>query len=234
MALTGEELEDEVRTLVGRAGSDTQGVITDTRVTRWLNESQVDIAEACPGLEDKKIYDTSSFSCASDTPSYSFASFCDGYKVCYEQELWFWDGNDSFLLDYLPPDEFDSEYPDFTSTDYSPTKPKAWTRRGSAFYVAPLMDETYTGTTLRFVYAAYAQDFTTNDANTSQIANIDDGLIYYGTAKAWGAIGNKGKQDEWMLKFSNTNPNAEFGWLERFKAHNDSMQAWDGLIFDSV
>jgi hypothetical protein len=234
--LTGEQLVDEVRGNVGRDGTTDAGVITDARVTRWLNEAQQTIVEACPGLTCREVEDVTSFYCISDEISYSFASFVSGLMVCHPLRLSFRNGNESHDMEFLPPDEFDSQYPDPTHADYSPAKPYHWTRRGNTVEVAPRPSEDWkaaaagdlTGV-FRFVYTAFAEDFTTNDADESDITRADEGLIAFATAKAWEAIGNEGAHRLWWNKFTNNSSDYP-GWLQRYKGVNDQMLAWDGNV----
>jgi hypothetical protein len=113
--LTGENLIDEVRSIVGRPGSTDAGVITDVRVNRWLNEAQQKIVEACPGLPSREIDDATSWYCVSDEYEYDFtnlSSYCAGLQPCHVLELWYRNGNESYQMDYMPLDEFNDEYPD--------------------------------------------------------------------------------------------------------------------------
>lgn len=243
MALTGEEITDEIRELVGRSGSAAMGVIDDTRAARWQNEAQQRIVEKCPGLPSRQIEDISSFNCVSDQINYSFASFCADRKMCHPLRLYYLNGKSSFELDYMPEDEFDAEYTDPTHSDYSPGQPANWTRKGTNIVIVPRASTDYAGTAgdtsgiFKFVYTAYAEDFTTNDFDGSDISNADEGLIYYGTWKAWAAIGNATKEKSWQKKWSNPSPrgNEDYGWLEKFKTLNDGMLAWDGsILFDEA
>jgi hypothetical protein len=58
MALGLTELIDEVKAAIGRDTDTT--LITDTRVLRWLNKAQEDIAEKCPGLTALDFKNTTS------------------------------------------------------------------------------------------------------------------------------------------------------------------------------
>lgn len=246
MALTGEELVDEIRSIVGRGGTDTQGIIDDTRVTRWLNEAQRKIVEKCPGLPCRELEDISSFNCVSDQVAYSFASFCADRKMCHPLRLYYLTGSNSFELDYQPEDEFDTGCIDPTHDDHSATQPVKWTRKGANVYMRPRASSDYAGSAgdtsgiFRFVYTAYAEDFTTNDSDESDISNCDEGLIYYGAWKGWEAIGGaegKAEADRWRKRWSNPDPaiNEDYGWLEQYKAYQDGMLAWDGhIMFDEA
>ena len=56
--LTGSELVSDVRAAIGRT-NDTD-LITDTRITRWLNEAQRTIAERIPGIHQLVFKNTTS------------------------------------------------------------------------------------------------------------------------------------------------------------------------------
>ena len=227
MALTGAELTDEVQAVVGRT-EDTV-LIDTTRVTRWLNEGQQDIVEECPGLLSREIDDVTSFYCVSDQLNYSFGSFCSGYKVCHPLAIYYINGSESEKLLFLHLDDFDSEYPDPTSSDFSPDKPSVWTRRADAVEVYPRPGSDYAGAAgdltgvLRFTYTAYAEDFTTDDTDSSDISRADEGLIAYAASKAWGAIGQEALSLIWKQKYN--------AWLIGYKDKNDALHAWDGNIY---
>lgn len=225
--LTGAELVDEVQELVGR--SDNPVLVDNTRCTRWLNEGQEEIVNKTPGLICREVRDATTFYCISDTVEYSFASFCSGLKVCHPLQLKYINGNESYDMSYMPQDEFDEEYPDPTHSDYSPQKPVNWTRKGNSVFVAPRPSSDYiaaaagdTTGVFKFWYTAYAEDFTTDDADESDITRADKGLILYGVAEAWGAIGEEGRRLVWKRKFDE--------WLEDYQAKNAMMQAWDANI----
>ena len=139
-------------------------------------------------------------------------------------------------MKFKPPDEFDNEHPDQTHDDISPSKPHHWTRRNNTIEVYPRPDGDWAGAAgdltgvFRFIYTAFAEDFTTNDTDGSDISRADEGLITFATAKAWEAIGNETAYMVWWNKFTNTGSEKP-GWIERYKGVNDQMLAWDGNIF---
>ena len=120
-------------------------------------------------------------------------------------------------------DEFDEMYPDPTHTDIPHTQPTHWTRRGNTIEMFPLCLTTYCDKDLRFDGDFYAGDFTTNDASSSDITGADEGLIMYGVARAWEAIGDQKTSFVWDKKFDI--------WLDDFKAQNDDLDEWDGKMF---
>ena len=227
MALTGEELTDEIRAIVGREGAADKGSITDTRVTRWLNEAQVEIVEKCPGLHGMSFKNTISLD-TTVTLSYSIADITVGDisvedAVCRIWDVYYLNGNLSVHLDFMMTDEFDEMYPDPTHTDIPHTQPTHWTRRGNTIEMFPLCLTTYCDKDLRFDGDSYAGDFTTNDASSSDITGADEGLIMYGVARAWEAIGDQKTSFVWDKKFDI--------WLDDFKAQNDDLDEWDGKMF---
>ena len=155
MSLTGENLVDEVRALVGREGSGDSGPITDTRVTRWLNEGQKRIAQECPGLPELDFRNpaigdatgASTFTIATDTLNYSIddLTFSGGTayndltdeKVIFISNVWHVDGANSLRLRFMPTDEFDTFSIDPTSSDSVSDRPSRWTRRGNNIELAP-------------------------------------------------------------------------------------------------
>lgn len=249
--LTCAGLVDEVRALVGREGSDDQGVITDARVTRWINEAQDKIEKKCPGLSELEFRNpaigcaTTAFThtLATDTANYAISdlTFAGGpnyndltdERALFISNVWHVDGANSLQLIYHPVDEFDEILIDPTSSEVESDRPTRWTRRNNNIEVSPRPSSTYNGDGLRIDGMRSAQDFTTNDTTASEIDDVDEGLIMYGTAKAWGAIGNEVRAKIWMKKFTNPRPlpNEEYGWLEDFQDSYSRMEAWDANVF---
>lgn len=249
--LTGEGLTDEVRALVGRTGSDDQGVITDARITRWLNEGQRRIARECPGLPElefrnPEIGDATTavtHTIATDTVNYAIneITFAGGpdyneltdEEVVFISNVWHVDGANSIRLRFYPTDEFDKLLIDPTSSEVVTDRPSRWTRRGNNIELAPRPSSTYNGDILRIDGMRTPQEFTTNDATTSELNDVDEGLILYATAKAWQAIGDEVRYDIWMRKFSNPNPppTQDIGWIERYRDSYSAMEAWDANLF---
>ncbi len=255
--LTGESLVDEVRALVGREGANAQGVITDDRVTRWLNEGQRRIAEECPGLPELEFRNpaigeaTTAFThtIATDTVNYAISdlTFAGGAdyndltdeKAIFISSVWHIDGANSLRLRFFPTDEFDQFLIDPTSSEVVTDRPSRWTRRGNNIEVAPRPSSTYNGDGLRIDGMRTPQEFTTNDSTESELNNVDEGLIMYGVAKAWNAIGGVEamvKADIEMRKFTNPNPplTQDIGWLERYKDKYSAMESWDANIYTAV
>ncbi len=249
--LTGEQLTDEIRELVGRGGSDVQGPITDARVARWLNEAQARIAQQCPGLPELDFRNpaigdaTTAFThtLVTDQITYSIGdlTFSGGpayndltdEKVIFISNVWHVDGANSLRLTMLPMDDFDKFMIDPTSSDVVSDRPTRWTRRGGNIEVSPRPSSTYNGDGLRIDGMRTVQEFTTNDATDSELNNADEGLILYGVAKAWQAIGDEARYDIWMRKFTNPLPTATqtVGWLERYRDDYVRMEAWEANLF---
>ena len=240
MALTGEGLVDEVRSLVGREGATGGAVITDERVTRWLNEGQFDIAEEVLGLNDLQ-FDSTTLALVTDTVSYAITDITYGEftdeGVIDIFSIYHLDGANSTELTYKPIDEFDDLLIDPTSSDYSGDRPTRWTRRGDNVEVAPRPSSDYNGDALRTIGQRYPREFTTNDASYTELPNADDGLIYYATWKAWGAIGGpQGVAESRRYKKLYTNPNPipteDYGWLQDYKDKHSRMEAWNSNLYD--
>ena len=249
--LSGEGLVDEVREMVGRGGSDTQGTITDARVTRWLNEGQSRIAQESTGLEELEFRNpaigeaTTAFThtLATDQITYAISdlTFSGGAayndltdeKVLHIWNVWHVKGANSLKLNFIPTDEFDSFMIDPTSSEVVKDRPTRWTRRGDNIEVAPRPSSTYNGDGLRVDGMRTPQDFTTNDATASELAEVDEGLILYAVAKAWQSIGDEARNDIWMRKFTNPNPTPTqtIGWMERYRDEHSSMEAWDSNMY---
>lgn len=240
MSLTAEELTDEIRALVGREGASDKGVITDARCARWLNEAQNDIAENCLGLE-KLQFDSTTLALSTDDCSYDINDITFGDTtdegVVDIFGVWHIDGANSIRLEFEPVDDFDELLIDPTSADHSAARPTRWTRRGDNIVVAPRPSSDYNGDPLRVTGQRYPQEFTTNDSTGTELPNADQGLVYYGVAEAWGAIGGvEGKMESivWRKKYTNPDPvNEDYGWLEKYRNKHSRMEAWDGNILMS-
>lgn len=245
--LTGEGLTDEIRALVGREGAGDAGVITDARVTRWVNEGQKRVADECPGLPELVFRNpaigegTAAFThtIATDTVHYAISdlTFAGGAEyndltdeaAMFISNIWHVDGANSLHLTFYPNDEFDEMMIDPTSSEVVTHRPVRWTRRGDNIEVAPRPSSTYNGDGLRIDGMRTPQEFTTNDTTASELPDVDDGLILYGTAKAWQAIGDEVRYDIWMRKF--TNPLTGDGWMERYRDNYSKMEAWEGNLY---
>ena len=224
--MTGETLTDEIQALCGRGG-DTQ-LITDARVTRWLNEGQRKIAEMVPGLHELTFKNTTSLDTTVQL-SYPLADITSGFlddtssnHVVHVFDVVYQNGNETRWLKFRPIDEFDMMYPDPTHTDIPHTRPVSWTRRGNNVELMPLCLTEFCDKDLRFDVGFYPVDFTTNDSDESDLKDADEVLIAYGVWKSFVAIGAERVTDAavWKTEYSNL--------LEEYKDQNDTMHEWDG------
>ncbi|KPL25591.1 MAG: hypothetical protein AMJ75_00335 [Phycisphaerae bacterium SM1_79] len=222
MTLGCASMITEVQELAGRSGDTV--LITSDRCMRWLNDAQDEIVRRCPGLPDTETDDRTSLTCVSDDVTYSLASFDP--TVCHCLEVWYMDGDQSKKLKYLPPDEFETKYPDPTSGDYTPDKPVYWTVQGKDLLkIVPRPSSDEAGDTLRVLYTGYADDFSAADATrASDINHVHQMLVDYGLWQAWGAIGDEGKSTYHNAKF-------EAG-LIKFQEYYGLMPAWIPNIYD--
>ena len=221
--MTGEQLIDEVQALIGRP-DDTE-LITDARVTRWLNEAQQDIVEKCPGLLALE-FDNTSLVCVSDQVAYNISDITCGDDtasnyVAHLLDVFFLDGDNSFRIPYTHIDEFDGFFPDITTR--SPDKPTRWTRAGNQIKVSPRPSTDYVDYILKVKGTAYAEDFTTNDSDASDISMADNGLIYYAVGEAWASIGNEDRSLIYKQKYQS--------WLDDYIDKNDNIHSWDGNLY---
>lgn len=240
MSLTLTEMIAEVRNNVGRPTDTT--VITDARITRWINDAQKHVVREIVGLVGRDVKDITSLDLVSSQLSYSLASITP--KVAHVLRLYYYDATsgstETMKLDYLTLDEFDDRFPrpDAITED----KPFKWTRRGNAIEVMPIPSSAYSddpgNKVLRLDYTAYAPDLSgaSDTSELSTMEDADEGLMYYATAKAWETIGKEDKYQLWNRKFTFPNdPQDKFGWLERYKLKSDAMIAWDGnILFDGI
>jgi hypothetical protein len=243
MSLTLTEMIAEVRSNVGRLTDTT--VITDTRITRWLNDAQRHIVREIVGLVGRDVKDITSLPCAVGVYEYVIAFFDPA--IAHLLSVYYYDSTsgstESAILDYLTLDEFDTRFPRPERVERG--KPRIWTRRGNKIEIMPIPSSSYSegsgkSVNLRLDYTGYATDMTTASdiSELSVMENADEGLLYYATAKAWEKIGGTGEQlfALWMNKFTNpTDQSGKKGWLERYKEKSDTMLAWDGnILFDGA
>jgi hypothetical protein len=231
MSLTLTEMITEVRSNVGRLTDTT--VITDTRITRWLNDSQRRIVREIVGLVGRDVKDITSLDLVSDQLSYNISGFTP--KIAHILKVFYYDATsgstETTNMDYLALDEFDESFPRPDEVDTN--KPNAWTRRGNTIEVIPIASATYSddpgNKVLRVNYTAYAPDLSGagDESELSAMEDADEGLLYYGTSKAWEMIGVEDKHLLWMQKYTK--------WLEKYKEKSDAMIAWDGnILFDGI
>ncbi len=227
--MTGETLTDEIQALCGREG-DTK-LITDVRVTRWLNEAQRMIAEKVPVLHELTFKNTTSLDTTVQL-SYPLADITSGLlddtasnHVVHIFDIVVLDGNETRWLKFRPIDEFDELYPDPTHTDIPHTRNVSWTRRGNNVELMPLCLTEFCDKDLRFDLGFYPVDLTTNDSDESNLKDADDGLIAYGVWKSFIAIGSEMATDAAIWKTTFTE------WLEDYKDQNDTMHEWDGFWY---
>jgi len=240
MALTGAQLTDEIKSLVGR-NEDTE-LIDATRVTRWVNEGQREIARFLPGMKSVS-YDIQSW-CTADQLRWDIVDLTVGDATATAMTdttvsvanrifaVHYMDGANSTRLRYTHIDEWD-RISDPSSSDYGTGKPFRYTRRGNQLEILPIADSGHQGTALRVVGDRWPVDFTTESSSVSELDRVDDGLIFFGVAKAWQAIGDEVRYQVWMRKFTNPDPlpGQDFGWIEKYRRDEDELHSWDGDLY---
>jgi len=230
MALTGTALTDEVQALCGRPTN--QVLLTNDRVTRWLNEAQRKIAEECPGLDELQFDNETSLD-TTEVIIYALNEITIGdatdIRPCYIFDVFYLDGQESRKLEWIHPDEFEAAYPDPTHSDIAKHKPTHWTMQadlsGGYIKMMPFCLTTYCDKDLRIVGSAYPEDFTVEDTTRGLFIDCDDAMIAYGVCKGWGAIRDENKASVLLQKF--------VGTLEDIKTQSTRDHAWDGNIFYS-
>jgi len=239
MALTGAALTDEVQALCGRPSN--QVLLTNARVTRWLNEAVKKIAEECPDLEELQFDNTDSFD-TTETDIYAVNEITVGDAtgedtVCHIFDVFYLDGNESRHLEYIHPDDFDDEWPDATHSDIPKSRPTHWTRQGdlSGGYVKmmPFCLTEYCDKDLRITGSMYPGDWDTEDTTEGRLKDCDEAIIAYGVWKGFQAIGDEQKAYLWKKKWSNPDPltGEDYGELEKIRFRSSREHAWDGNIF---
>ncbi len=226
MTLLCSQMVDEVQAITGRV--DDAVLIDPTRVTWWLNDGQKAIVDECPGLLCNYAKNVISVD-TTQKLTYALTDWTFGdvttQGIAHILGLWYLDGNESVKLKFTHIDEWDAEYPDPTHTDYDFNKPERWTRRGNNIEVFPLCATAYCDKGLRIDGNFYPADFST-DGTYSDLSNADEGLIRYGVAQAWRAIGEEPKAELWEGKF--------LSWLEDYKNKNNRLQEWPGNLYDDA
>lgn len=224
MALTCAEMIDEVKAATGRE-NDT-ALITEARVTRWINEAQRDIASKCTALHALTFKNATSHD-TTVTLAYAIGDITAGdYTAQTVNRIWdvyYLDGVESQKLTFLHNDEFDAKWPDPTHSDIETAKPNWWTRRAKNIEIMPVCSTEYCDKDLRFDGDYFPRSFSSDATELSDLSEADDLIIGYATSKAWHAIGQHGKAQEYSTAY-------EVG-LDDYKARNDRLCEWDGNLF---
>lgn len=241
MALSCQEMIDEIQARTGRTGSnENPPLVTDlTRCTRWINEGQRVISEQVPSIPSLNFNNRSSLD-TTGTITYTITDITIGdvttsRKPCRIDQVWYLDGNDSVELDYKPPDEFNSLHPDPTHSDEYFGIPKQWTQfNNTEIVIYPYCDSAYWDKDLKFAGDYFPADFTTDSTSYSDISGADELLIQYGIWQAWKAIGNTAEEIKARKTWSNPEPapGEEIGLLEKFKDKAVSMPGWIWNLYD--
>ena len=230
MGMTETALVDEIQALCGRTGDTV--LVTDARVTRWINEAQRVIAENVPGLHELTFKNTLSL----DTTAvlrWSLADITSGLsddtsvnRIAHVFAVHYLNGLESKKLTYIPVDEFDEIWPDPTHSHVPVNICSVWTRRGNYVEIMPLCVTAYHDDDWRFDVGVYPREFTTNDTTASDLNDADEGLIAYGVWQAFVAIGSEKATDAaiWRTTF--------YEWLDDYKGQNDTMHEWNGNLFE--
>ena len=234
MALTCAELITEVKAAIGR---DTDTVlITDTRVLRWLNKAQEDIAEKCAGLLSMDFKNTTSVDftqklswpladwTSSNTSNVLGSDNTTSNHICHIKTAYYAFSSSSHRLQYVPLDDFDNRYIDPTNVDFSANEPLVFTRRGNNIEIAPGCSTTQTDKDFRLDGSLYPSDFTSTTSTAySGLDRADDILIAYAIFKSWAYIGKKDEAQAWLSKYN--------GLLEEYKERNNVLHEWDANIY---
>jgi len=210
-ALTLSELITEVQELCGHTGDTT--LITQGRVTNFLNWAQTRILRTCPGHIDLETNDADALTLVDATFEYSFSSLSPA--VFYPLRLYYMDGTASKKLKYKDPEWFDLNYP--SPTDQADGIPNVWTRRKSQVDIYPVPTSAEAGKYLRLDYTAVFTSFSTSSLSaSSDMADVDEGLINFAVGEAFSAIGNKDTDAaKYFALFDN--------WLEGYRMDKDSL-----------
>jgi hypothetical protein len=228
--LTCAAMIDEVQAETGTTDTD-EPLATEARVTQWINDGQRVIVRKIAGLESLLFKNTGSHDITQKL-AYSLNDVTVGDSTTTQEvarvfDVWYWNGLTSRRLIYLPTDQFDRHYPDPTNSDQPTSLVKHWTRRGGQIELAPLCSSTYWDDDIRIDGDYYPADFTADSGSYSDISmEVHEGLILYSNYRYYraAAITDK-KRDAWNEFFG------EGGWLDRFREHNNTMEAWDGDFF---
>lgn len=206
----------EAKALTGRTDDDV--LITDARVATFLNNAQTRIVRACPGHIDLETKDATALTLVASQFSYSFSGLDPA--VFHPLRLYYLDGSASKLLDWLDTDRFDDLYP--SPADLADGIPHEWTRRASSVEVYPVPTSAEATDYLRLDYTAVPTAFATGSPTAScDMADADEGLIYFACWKIFKAIGNKeADAQSYMAQF--------FDWLDGYRRDKDGLYMAEG------
>ena len=235
MALGLTELIDEVKAAIGRV--DDSALITDTRVLRWLNKAQEDIAEKCPGLTALDFKNTTSVDFTDGQLEWPLADWTSKLTsnvagtdnttdnhICHLYGAYFSKGNESHKIQFIPTDEFDSRFIDPTNDDFYNGEPELYTRRGNNLEIYPVCSTAEVDQDFRLDGSLYPMDFTATDSTAySSLERADDVIIAYAVFKAWTYIGKGEEAGQWLSKYN--------GLLNEYKARNDILHEWEHNVY---
>ena len=236
-----DEIVTEVQTLTGRGDGDSV-LVTSTRILRWANEAQREIAEKCPGLLalDYTVDGTKAVTCQTSTISYDLADWSSPWgtsdvdattanRICHIYGLYFQDGEDSYRIDFMPVDRFDAHVIDPSHTDYASDKPQFWTRLHNTVLIYPICDSTYTDKPLKLRGSLYPRDFSASGSSCESVLEwADEGIIDWCVMRAYEAIGGeqgRASKLEWRANFEE--------WLAKYRSRNDLMHEWAATLYET-
>jgi hypothetical protein len=207
MALTQSELTTEIQAVTGR--EDDTVLITNARCTRFLNECQNKIVRVCTGHIDLETDDTTALTLVTDQVSYALSGVSPSVK--HPLRLYYMDDEQSKELKYVDTDTFDADHPYPTDTS---GVPREWTRRAGDIEIWPPPSSGENGKYLRLVYTKVPTAFATGSPTaTCDMSDADHGLIFYGAAHAFLAIGDREQFNNFMMAFTD--------WLSDYQKDYD-------------
>jgi hypothetical protein len=199
-----------IKQLVGR-NITSPNLSLDEIILDALNDAQVRIVRDVPNIMELQVKNTT-LSTILNTYSYSFAAF--NPPVAHLQNVWILNGLQSQLIRFKDREDFDLKTPDVSAQNAG--FPAKWTRRGNAIEFSCPISAEYVGLSIRADYCKWATPFpSTISTATSELVNSDEGLIYFGWAKAIEVIhkDNPNLYREKLAMFES--------WLEDYSEYHD-------------
>ncbi len=221
--MTLTELADEVRNETGTI-DDTE-LLTATRVYKYLDWAQREIARLVTGLYDLHIQSTSEIILATDVKSYALSLLT--YPIAHLHRVRMVDTSNLGNcrdLEFMPLDEYDRKYPCPEGLDSA--QPIIYTRRGSSFEIQRIPSSSYNALPLYLDYSKWPARLTVA-TDEPEITDADEIIIAGGVYRAYKAMGHAYREEAMFRK-------AEFDQiLDQWSAQQTRLLDWPAQLYDS-
>lgn len=220
--LTLTELADEVRNETGTI-DDTE-LLTATRVYKYLDWAQREIARRVVGLYDLHVESTTDIALATDTKTYSLSSLT--YPICHLHRIRMIDTSSLANcrdLEFMPTDEYDRKYP--YPEGLGSSYPIIYTRRGSVLEIYRIPSSDFDTLPLYLDYSKWPARLTVA-TDEPEITDADEVIIAGGVYRAYRAMGHAYREEAMFRR-------AEFDQiLDQWSQQQIRLLDWPAQLYD--